>query len=101
MAHRSAAPWVIRFSQVSGVGLNSMALRTRRFSFACLLALCGLPIFPLPAFSQTSTQCVEVASLWLPSETARIKVVSKWNKDVRFGIPIQRTQASLKQSKPS
>jgi hypothetical protein len=68
------------------------------FSTRCFLILGGLLIFPLSAFSQASTQCVEAASLWLPSEDAQIKVVSKWNKEVRFGILSNERDAGIVKS---
>jgi hypothetical protein len=39
-----------------------------------------------PAYSQTDPECLSAASLWLPSASARLKVVTKWNKDIRFAI---------------
>ena len=52
-----------------------------------LAAFLSLSAPGLSAFAQTSDQCVEAASLWLPSETTRETLVTRWEKkEMRFAI---------------
>jgi hypothetical protein len=39
-----------------------------------------------PTYSKTDPECLSAAALWLPSDSARLKVVTKWKKDIRFAI---------------
>jgi hypothetical protein len=59
----------------------------------CLVATYVLPVvcsFFLfaPAHSQADPECLSAASLWLPTDSSRLKVVAKWNKnkEIQFGI---------------
>jgi hypothetical protein len=38
------------------------------------------------AFSQSTNQCVDAASLWLPSDSASNEVITKWQKALTFAI---------------
>lgn len=57
----------------------------------CLVAMYVVLVFGsflifAPAYSQTDPECLNAASLWLPSDSTRLKVVTKWKKDIRFAL---------------
>jgi hypothetical protein len=55
---------------------------------SCLLIILCLVSLPKLALSQSVDQCVEAASLWLPSDSTSAKAVSKWQREqqIKFAI---------------
>src|SRR5450756_74925 len=62
------------------------SLNLAAVAFALWLSLVLVLFVPKSAFSQSATECVDAASLWLPSDSASEKFVTKWPKDITFSI---------------
>jgi hypothetical protein len=65
-----------------GMGVLSLKSRLLLISFSILSAC----ILCLRTQAQTDDKCKESASLWIPSQPGREKIVVKWVKPINYGI---------------